>query len=80
MYIKKEDFQYFEGLCKNMDETMEKKFLNALHKAGCKRIGEDVAKIQVVDDDILNEQGIEPKEMITRTMIQKAYKTVKEGN
>ncbi len=80
MYIKKEDFQYFEGLCKNMDETTQKKFLNALRKAGCKRIGEDITKIQVVDDDILNVQGIEANEMITRTMIKKAYKAAKDGN
>jgi CMP-2-keto-3-deoxyoctulosonic acid synthetase len=80
MYIKKEDFQYFEGLCKNMGEPTQKEFLNALHKAGCKRIGEDITKIQVVDDAILNVQGIEPNEMITRTMIKKAYKAAKGGN
>jgi hypothetical protein len=52
--------------------------LNGLHQAGCKKIGEDITKMQVVDDDILNVRGIEPNEMITRTMIKKAYKGAKE--
>ncbi|MGO9016178.1 MAG: hypothetical protein ACLPTZ_19395 [Beijerinckiaceae bacterium] len=78
MYIKKEDFRYFEWLYNKLDEPTKKKFLNALHKAGCKRIGEDITKIQVVGDEIFDVQGIEPNEMITRTMIKKAYKVAKE--
>jgi hypothetical protein len=74
MYIKKEDFGYFEGLHKSLDEARRKKFLDILLKAGSKRIGEDISKIQVVDDSIYDERGIEPGEMITRTMIKKAYK------
>lgn len=74
MYIKKEDFGYFEGLYKSLDETKRKRFLDILLKAGSKRIGEDISRIQVVDDSIYDERGIEPGEMITRTMIKKAYK------
>ena len=74
MYIKKEDFGYFEGLHKSLDEARRKKFLDILLKAGSKKIGEDISKIQVVDDSIYDERGIEPGEMITRTMIKKAYK------
>jgi len=77
MYIKKEDFGYFEGLYKSLDEARRKKFLDILLKAGSKKIGEDISKIQVVDDSIYDEKGIEQGEMITRTMIKKAYKEAK---
>jgi len=79
MYIKKEDFSYFEGLYKTLDETKKNKFLDILKKAGSKRIGQDVGKINVVDDSIFDERGIEPGEFITRTMIKKAYKEAKAG-
>jgi hypothetical protein len=79
MYIKKEDFGYFEGLYKSLDEARRKKFLVILLKAGSKKIGEDISKIQVVDDSIYDERGIELGEFITRTMVKKAYKAVKEG-
>jgi hypothetical protein len=78
MYIKKEDFNYFEGLYKSFDEAKRKRFLEALLKAGSKRIGTDIAKIQVVGDEIFDERGIEAWEFITRTMIKKAYKAAKE--
>ena len=80
MYIKKEDFSYFEGLYKTLDETKKNKFLDILKKAGSKRIGQDVGKINVVDDSIFDERGIEPGEFITRTMIKKAYKEAKEAS
>jgi len=79
MYIKKEDFNYFEGLYKSLDDEKKKKFLSGIQKAGSKRIGEDISRIQVVGDEIYDERGIEPNEMITRTMIKKAYKEAKEG-
>lgn len=78
MYIKKEDFNYFEGLYKGLDEAKRKKFLDILVKAGSKRVGMDITKIQVVTDDIFDVRGIEPGEFITRTMIKKAYKAAKE--
>jgi hypothetical protein len=79
MYIKKEDFGYFEGLYKSLDEARRKRFLDILLKAGSKKIGEDISRIQVVDDSIYDERGVEPGEMVTRTMIKKAYKEAKEG-
>lgn len=81
MYIKKEDFSYFEGLYKGLDEEKKKKFSALLLKAGSVRSGEDVInKIQVVYDEIFDVRGIDPTEFITRTMIKKAYKAAKEGN
>jgi hypothetical protein len=78
MYIKKEDFNYFEGLYKSLDEAKRKRFLEVLLKASSKRVGTDITKIQVVGDEIFDERGIEPNEFITRTMIKKAYKATKE--
>lgn len=78
MFIKKEDFSYFEGLYKELDEVKRKKFLAALLKAGIKRSGENVSKIQVLSDEIFDERGVDPSEMITSTIIKKAYKTAKE--
>jgi len=79
MYIKKEDFSYFEGLHKSLDEEKGKRFLEILVKEAGKKAGEDVSKIKVVGDEIFDVQGIEPGEFITRTMIKKAYKEAKEG-
>mgnify|MGYP001587402806 FL=1 len=78
MYIKKEDFNYFEELYKSLEETKRKRFLDILLKEIGKRAGEYIKKIQVVGDEIFNERGIEPHEFITRTMIKKAYKAAKE--
>ena len=77
MYIKKEDFKYFEGLYKGLDEERRKKFLDAIQKSGSKRTGTDITKIQVVGDEIFDERGIDPSEFITKTMIKKAYKSAK---
>ncbi len=79
MFIKKEDFGYFEGLYKTLDEQNKKKFLEAILKSGNKRSGEEAKKINVIDDSIYDERGIEPHEMITRTIIRKAFKSAKEG-
>lgn len=79
MYIKKEDFNYLEGLCKGLDEAKRKRLLGILIKEGSRRSGEDVSKIKIIGDEIFDVQGIDPSEMITRTMIKKAYREVKEG-
>jgi hypothetical protein len=78
LYIKKEDFNYFESLYKSLDEAKRKRFLDILVKVGSKRAGEDISKIKIVGDEIFDVQGIEPGEFITRTMIKKAYKEAKE--
>jgi hypothetical protein len=78
MYIKKSDFRYFETLNKDLDEPIRKKFLNTLLKDGARKTGENIAKIQVVGDEIFDERVIDPMEFITRTMIKKAYKEAKE--
>lgn len=79
MYIMKDDFNYLEGLHKSLDEAAKKKFMDALLKNANKRAGEEIGKINVVDDSIFDRKGIEPHEIITRTMIKKAYKEAKGG-
>lgn len=78
MYIKKENFNYFEGLYKGLDEAKKKRFLEALLRDGIKRVGSGITKIQVVGDEIFDERGIEACEFVTKTMIKKAYKAAKE--
>ena len=77
MYIKKEDFSYFEGLYSILDEERKKRFVDLIRKEGGKRAGGEVWKIPIVDDSIFDERGIDPNEFITRTMIKKAFKEAK---
>ncbi len=74
MYIKKDDFGYFERLCEDLDETRQRKFLDILLKSVTTKKGTEASKIQIVGDEIFDERGIEPGEFVTRTMIKKAYK------
>jgi hypothetical protein len=78
MYIKKEDFGYFENLYKTFDEQKQKKFIAVLIKAAGAKSGDvTIKRIQVVGDEIFDERGVEAGEFITRTMIKKAYKAAK---
>ena len=79
IFIKKEDFGYFETLCKSFDETQRKRFLEILLKSAGQKSGAAISKIQVVGDEIFDSRGIEQGEMITRTMIKKAYREAKES-
>lgn len=79
MYIKNEDFNYLKNLLDTLDEAGKKRFMGALLKTGSERVGEEVKKIKVVDEGIFDKQGVERNEFITRTMIKKAYRQVKEG-
>lgn len=78
MYIKKEDFGYLETLYKGIDGVNKKKFLDILLKSAGKKSGAEISNIKVVGDEIFDERGIEEGEMITRTMIKRAYKEAKE--
>jgi|GEM_PF-755658 hypothetical protein len=77
MYIKKEDFSYFENLYKVLDEATKKRFLDILRRSVSKKAGTEISRIQVVGDEIYDVRGIEEGEMITRTLIKKAYREAK---
>lgn len=78
MHITQKDYNYFDQLLNGLGEAEQRKFLALLKKAGSDRAGIDITKIRIVDDSILDKQAIKPQEMITRTMIKKAFKAVKE--
>jgi hypothetical protein len=78
MYIRKEDFSYLEGLCKVLSDEGKKKLMEIIKKEAGKRTGGSVEKINIVDDSIFDERGIEPGEFITRTMIKKAFREAKD--
>lgn len=77
MFIKNEDFDYLKKLMEGMNEERKKRLMETLVKMGGKRICAEVGKIKVVGDDIYDRQGVDPKDFITRTMIKKAFKEVK---
>lgn len=77
MYIKKEVFNYFEGLYKNLDDETKKKFTDAILKMAEKKTQVDIKKIDVVGDEIFDRRGVALEEFITRTMVKKAYKETK---
>lgn len=80
MYIKKHDYSYLEGLYKELDEVKRERFLEILLKAGAERIHKEVKDISKITflDNTSSQEAIEEKEIITKTMIKKAYKTAKE--
>jgi hypothetical protein len=79
MYLKKEDHAYFMGLFNGLSEKGQQKLLETLRMASGERSGADISKIKVIDDAIYDVQAIDPSELITRTMVKKAYKAAKEG-
>jgi hypothetical protein len=78
MYIKREDFNYSEGFGKNHEEVKRKRL--AVNPATVYREeeGADVSKILIIGDEIFDAKGIDHGEIVTRTVIKKAYKTKKE--
>ncbi len=80
MYIKKEDHDYLTTLFQDLNEGQVHNLMNRLLAAAKEKSGGDFSKIKIFDDSIRDVQAIDPAEIITRTMIKKAYKVVKEGN
>jgi hypothetical protein len=79
LYIKKEDFNYLEGLYKTLDEGKRKAILDHIKKEAARKAGEDViTKILIVDAD-MDREALDSASFITRTMIKKAYKAAKGG-
>ena len=79
MFIKRNDYEYVVKLYESLDEETQKQFLSSFLKAVGARAGEDLRQaIRGVTEQIVNEQAIESKQWVTRTMIQKVYKEVKD--
>ncbi len=79
MYIKKEDYEYLRTLINSLNDSDMHDFMDRLLAAGKEKSGAEISKIKVIDDSLHDVQAIDPSEMVTRIMIKKAYKAVKEG-
>ena len=80
MYIKKEDHGYFMGLFESLSEADKQKFLVVLGKTGEGRNGVAILRLRLSEYDSSDRQAIDLKEVITRTLLKKAYKSVKEDD
>lgn len=77
MFIKREDYQYLEGLCKSLSAPQQERLMTAL--LGKDRSGSLGERVRIVGEEIYDSQGVEQKDWITRTMIKKAFKDAKQG-
>ena len=73
MYIRKDDFAYFERIYGSLNGGRKEEFMNALVRNGDKR------ELKVVDDDVLDQRGIEVYELIDRRILKEALKEAKNG-
>jgi predicted phosphatase len=79
MYIRKKDLEYFYHLIETLDEDKKKRLAEILRKDCEKRSGKkEVAEVVAVDDRTIELEEIEPEELLTRTMIKKALKAVRD--
>jgi hypothetical protein len=77
VFIKREDYTYLEGLYRTLGPAQQERFMTSLLGKG--RPGELSERIRIVGDEIYGEQGVDPKDWVTRTMIKKAYKDAKQA-
>lgn len=56
----------------------QRRFMDIIRKKAVKRTGGRVEKIHIVDESIFDERGTESGECLTRTMIKKAFRVVKD--
>jgi Trp operon repressor len=77
MFIKREDYQYLEGLCKSLSPSQQERLMTTL--LGKDRGGSLAERVRIVGEEIYDSQGVEQKDWITRTMIKKAFKDAKQG-
>lgn len=73
MYIRKDDFAYFEKIYGSLNGGKKEEFMNALLGYG------DKTELKVVDDDVLDQRGIEVYELIDRRVLKEALKEAKNG-
>jgi Trp operon repressor len=77
MFIKREDYQYLDGLCKTLSAAQQERLMTAL--LGKDRVGSLAERVRIVGEEIYDTQGVDQKDWITRTMIKKAFKDAKQG-
>ncbi len=82
MFITREDYHYLEGLHQSLPPAQRERFMALLlGKGRAPTAGEGglAERVRIVGEEIYDEQGVDAKEWITRTMIKKAYKEAKQG-
>lgn len=79
MYIESEDYDYFDLLFNGLDRDRSYAFLDLLLKAGSEKTGTDVFVIEVLEQHEIGQKRIEEREIITRDMVDDAYKAATEG-
>ena len=79
MYIRRKDLGYFYSLLRTLDEEKKKRLAEILRKDCEKRSGkEEISEVIAVDERTIELEEIEPEELLTRTMIKKALKAVRD--
>ncbi|MFA5073081.1 MAG: hypothetical protein WC539_04205 [Nitrospirota bacterium] len=79
--IKGTDYSYFEELVRRLDGLRQVKLLKAVRKMAGEKAVDKNQKIQIIPDDVyLGQLAVPENKFISRTMIKKAYKAVKEEN
>lgn len=77
MFIKREDYQYLDGLCKSLSSAQQERLMTAL--LGKDRVGSLAERVRIVGEEIYDTQGVDQKDWVTRTMIKKAFKDAKRA-
>ena len=71
IYIRKDDFAFFERIYGSLNGGRKEEFMNALVRNG--------DKLKIVDNDVLDQGGIEVYELIDRRILKEALKEAKNG-
>lgn len=79
MYIRRKDLEYFYSLLRTLDKEKKKRLTEILKKNCEKRSGnKEISEVIAVDERTIELEEIEPEELLTRTMIKKALKVVRD--
>lgn len=76
MYISKDNQEHLERLFNSLDNEVAHDFMELLLMECSKKTGNDEWMIYVWDESKIIEQAITPEHIISREMIDDAYKTV----
>jgi hypothetical protein len=82
MFITREDYRYLEGLHQSLPPAQRERFMTLLLGKGHSTAAGQGAladRVRIVGEEIYDEQGVDAKEWITRTMIKKVYKEAKQA-
>lgn len=79
LFITREDYRYLEGLHESLTPPRRERLMALLLGKTKPEAGREglADRVRIVGEEIYNEQGVDPKEWLTRTMIKKAYKDAK---